>query len=65
MPARKGECVLTQAGLEGSLIYAHSAAIRDRIASQGSAEIVLDLLCKSRAASSRWRGTGSASGWRA
>lgn len=44
MPARKGECVLTQAGLEGSLIYAHSAAIRDRIASQGSAEIVLDLL---------------------
>ncbi|MES3040811.1 MAG: TIGR03862 family flavoprotein [Pseudomonadota bacterium] len=44
MPSRKGECVLTQAGLEGSLIYAHSAAIRDRIASHGSAEIVLDLL---------------------
>lgn len=44
MPARKGECVLTQVGLEGSLIYAHSAAIRDRIASHGSAGIVLDLL---------------------
>jgi len=44
MPARKGECVLTLTGLEGSLIYAHSAAIRDRIASQGSAGVVLDLL---------------------
>lgn len=44
MPARKGECVLTQAGLEGSLIYAFSAAIRDRIASHGRAEIELDLL---------------------
>ncbi|MES2908077.1 MAG: TIGR03862 family flavoprotein [Pseudomonadota bacterium] len=44
LPARKGECVLTRAGLEGSLIYAHSAAVRDRIASHGSAEIVLDLL---------------------
>ena len=44
LPARKGECVLTQAGLEGSLIYAHSAPIRDRIASHGSAGIVLDLL---------------------
>jgi len=44
MPARKGECVLTQWGLEGSLIYAHSAAIRDRISTQGRAEIVLDLL---------------------
>lgn len=44
MPSHKGECVLTQAGLEGSLVYAHSAAIRDRIASHGSAEVVLDLL---------------------
>lgn len=44
MPARKGECVLTQAGLEGSLIYAFSAVIRDRIASHGRAEIELDLL---------------------
>jgi len=43
-PARKGECVLTQDGLEGSLIYAHSAAIRDRISAHGSAGIVLDLL---------------------
>lgn len=44
VPARKGECVLTRAGLEGSLIYAFSAAIRDRIASHGRAEIELDLL---------------------
>ena len=44
MPARKGECVLTLTGLEGSLIYAYSAAIRDRIASHGSAGVVLDLL---------------------
>lgn len=44
LPARKGECVLTRTGLEGSLIYAHSAAIRDRIEAQGRAEIVLDLL---------------------
>ena len=44
MPARKGECVLTRTGLEGSLIYAHSAAIRDRIDAHGSAGIVLDLL---------------------
>jgi len=44
MPARKGECVLTQTGLEGSLIYAYSAAIRDRVSSHGCAEIMLDLL---------------------
>lgn len=44
LPARKGECVLTQTGLEGSLIYAHSAAIRDRIQHTGHAEIILDLL---------------------
>lgn len=44
MPARRGECVLTQTGLEGSLIYAHSAAIRDRIEREGCAHIELDLL---------------------
>ena len=36
--------MLTRAGLEGSLIYAFSSAIRDRIASHGRAEIELDLL---------------------
>lgn len=43
-PARKGECVLTRTGLEGSLVYALSAAIRDRIATMGEAEVRLDLL---------------------
>ncbi len=41
---QRGECVVTEYGLEGSLIYAASAAIRARIAAQGRAEIHLDLL---------------------
>ncbi|GAB4523429.1 MAG: TIGR03862 family flavoprotein [Anaerolineales bacterium] len=41
---QRGECVLTAYGLEGSLIYAASAPIRERIAACGSAEIHLDLL---------------------
>lgn len=41
---RLGEIMLTRWGLEGSLIYAESAAIRDRIDSHGQAEIRLDLL---------------------
>lgn len=40
---RQGECVVTENGVEGSLIYAASAAIRDAIAGDGSAQIVLDL----------------------
>lgn len=43
MPPRKGQCVITEHGIEGSLIYAFSAAIRDRIATCGSATVVLDL----------------------
>ncbi|MBT8765332.1 TIGR03862 family flavoprotein [Metapseudomonas boanensis] len=43
-PPRLGEFVLTATGVEGSLIYALSAAIRDRINAQGSATIHLDLL---------------------
>ncbi len=39
-----GEAVLTQTGLEGSLIYAASAPIRDTIAAQGGATVSLDLL---------------------
>jgi uncharacterized flavoprotein (TIGR03862 family) len=39
-----GEAVLTKTGLEGGLIYAASALIRDMIAAQGSATITLDLL---------------------
>ena len=40
---RPGECVVTETGLEGSLIYAFSAALRDAIAASGRAEIRLDL----------------------
>jgi len=41
---RIGECVLTDTGLEGSLIYAASAALREAIARDGRAAIALDLL---------------------
>ncbi|RGE44144.1 TIGR03862 family flavoprotein [Comamonas testosteroni] len=42
--ARQGEFVATQTGVEGSLIYAASALLRDRIAEKGSAQFELDLL---------------------
>ncbi|MFC5697860.1 TIGR03862 family flavoprotein [Pseudomonas sp. GCM10022186] len=41
---RQGEFVLTATGVEGSLIYALSAAIRERIDASGSATLYLDLL---------------------
>lgn len=41
---RQGECVVTEHGIEGSLIYALSAPLRDTIAAQGTATIQLDLL---------------------
>jgi uncharacterized flavoprotein (TIGR03862 family) len=41
---RQGEFVATAGGLEGSLIYAVSAALRDEIAAHGSATFELDLL---------------------
>ncbi|MDH4583529.1 TIGR03862 family flavoprotein [Pseudomonas sp. BN415] len=41
---RQGEFVLTSNGVEGSLIYALSAAIRERINTTGSATLYLDLL---------------------
>ena len=40
---RQGEILLTETGLEGSLIYALSAAIRDRILADGDVTISLDL----------------------
>jgi hypothetical protein len=40
---RQGEILLTETGLEGSLIYALSAAIRDRILADGDVTIALDL----------------------
>lgn len=43
-PARIGEFVLTERGVEGSLIYAFSASIRDAIETEGRAVVHLDLL---------------------
>ncbi|WGS49540.1 TIGR03862 family flavoprotein [Paraburkholderia sp. D15] len=40
---RQGEILLTETGLEGSLIYALSAAIRERILADGDVTISLDL----------------------
>ncbi|MFO1329796.1 MAG: TIGR03862 family flavoprotein [Rubrivivax sp.] len=41
---RRGEFVLTESGVEGSLVYAASAALRDRIERDGHAVFTLDLL---------------------
>ena len=41
---RKGEFVATQSGVEGSLIYAVSAQLRDAIEREGRARLLLDLL---------------------
>ncbi len=42
--SRKGEFVATATGVEGSLVYAASALLRDEIAEKGSATFTLDLL---------------------
>lgn len=42
--ALTGECVISAYGIEGSLIYALSSAIRERIARDGTAVLHLDLL---------------------
>lgn len=41
---RLGECVVTQTGIEGSLVYALSAQIREAINQSGSATVEIDLL---------------------
>jgi uncharacterized flavoprotein (TIGR03862 family) len=41
---RRGEFVATATGLEGSLIYAASALLRDQVTAQGQATLWLDLL---------------------
>ena len=41
---RQGEFVATASGIEGSLVYAASALVRDEIALNGSATVYLDLL---------------------
>lgn len=40
---RQGEFVVTQTGIEGSLVYALSAPIRDALSAQGEATVWLDL----------------------
>lgn len=40
---RKGACMISAEGIEGSLIYAASALIRDEITARGSANLVFDL----------------------
>ncbi|WP_372363106.1 TIGR03862 family flavoprotein [Xanthomonas sp. NCPPB 1325] len=42
--ALQGECVITETGIEGSLIYAIAAELRTQIGAHGAAELVLDLL---------------------
>jgi hypothetical protein len=41
---KQGECLITEHGIEGGLIYALSAALRNEIESNGSATLHLDLL---------------------
>ena len=42
--ARKGEFVITNSGVEGSLVYAASALLRDDLLAHGQANMLLDLL---------------------
>ena len=41
---KQGECVISEHGIEGGLIYAHSAALRDEIDISGHATLLLDLM---------------------
>lgn len=43
-PARKGEFVVTETGVEGSLMYIVSAPLRDALLQKGAAHFCLDLL---------------------
>ncbi|WP_028238717.1 BaiN/RdsA family NAD(P)/FAD-dependent oxidoreductase [Stutzerimonas azotifigens] len=43
-PSRKGEFILTTTGIEGSLVYAFSAEIREAIERTGQATVLVDLL---------------------
>ncbi len=63
---RLGECMITATGIEGGLVYALSAPLRDTIEAQGSATLFLDLapgrsLERLRADLARPRGTRSLS----
>jgi uncharacterized flavoprotein (TIGR03862 family) len=41
---RQGECVLSEYGIEGSLIYAIGAELREQVAERGEATLMLDLV---------------------
>jgi uncharacterized flavoprotein (TIGR03862 family) len=41
---RQGECIITDTGMEGGLVYALCAPLRDEIAAKGTAVLLLDLL---------------------
>jgi len=41
---RQGEFIVTATGIEGSLIYALSSGLRDKLAADGSMQILLDLV---------------------
>ncbi|MBL8709243.1 MAG: TIGR03862 family flavoprotein [Rhodospirillaceae bacterium] len=41
---RMGECIVTESGIEGGIVYALSASLRDAILREGVAELTLDLL---------------------
>jgi len=63
---QQGEFVITATGIEGSLVYAFSAGLRDAIAAHGQATLALDLLPQHtleqvRAETRRPRGTRSLS----
>ena len=63
---QQGEFVVTSTGIEGSLVYAFSAGLRDAIAAGGQATLTLDLLPQHtleqvRAETRRPRGTRSLS----
>jgi uncharacterized flavoprotein (TIGR03862 family) len=38
-----GEFVISKTGIEGSLVYAHAASLRDRLTKKGEASLVVDL----------------------
>ena len=42
--ARQGECVISEYGIEGSLIYAIGAELREQLAARGEALLTLDLV---------------------
>jgi len=63
---QQGEFVVTATGIEGSLVYAFSAGLREQVAAQGQATLTLDLLPQHtleqvRAETRRPRGTRSLS----